>query len=335
MKKLLTLLTVSVLALTGCSLDDDDDSSSPISYEEDSSELSSEKESEPEYYDTSDIQVLSPKGGPAVAFYNKAVQLTSTGEPTTIPGQFLADNYDAVVFDFYNGLKANKAKGGHFKLAKILTANNLYLVGINKTTEPQAGDKIVAFGENLLPDLAFKEIYKDVLTNVDYVDAVGKTSPILINKTYLGDSVDYVLTSEPVLYRALEQVEDKSIYTTFNVASKWEELKGKGHIIPQAGLFFNMHSYTGNEGKYNQFLEELNKDITRGIILPNRIKTGFEAVGDETAQNAKFGLTATEAYNITDKNNGCGLVDDTFQNSAISTFLTDLGNTEDYSAYIL
>ena len=87
MKKINILLGALLLSLTGCS-------NGPQA-------------------DTSSIKVMCPKGAPSLAFYNKTNNLT-TGGAAEVKPELLKSDYDFVVFDFYNGLKLQKANEGHY-----------------------------------------------------------------------------------------------------------------------------------------------------------------------------------------------------------------------------
>lgn len=341
MKKYLLLSISALLALTACGASETSSSQETTSLEPTSIEPTSQEEpsedetSEELSYDTSDIRIIAPTGAPTLALYNKIDQLTTNSTPSNVGAQLQADNYDAVVFDFYNGLKSIKNNNGHYKLARILTAGNLYLVGINKEGDPQEGDVIVSFGEGLLPDLAFNEIYGNSGATVKYVTGgVSAIPSVMTNAMYLGEKVDYVVIAEPVLTSTLSTVEDKSIYHKTLISEKWKELKGEDALIPQAGLFINMNSYENNEEKYQQFLEEINEDIASGLENPTLIKEAFESVGDTNAQKDRFGIPGAMAFKVTNSGNGVGLVS-SYTSNVISSFLSDIGNSEDYSAYIL
>ena len=281
------------------------------------------------------LRIISPTGAPTLALYNHISELTTNSTPTLVAAELTKDNYDAVVFDFYNGLKALKNNNGHYKLARILTAGNLYLVGINHPNEPTNESKIVSFGENLLPDLAFKELYGSVGASIYYVDGVQSVGPVLKTGKYSGDNIDYVVIAEPVLTNVLSTIEDTSIYTKFSIRDKWASVKGEGSIIPQAGLFINMNSYEADKDGYDAFLSSLNNDIKAGIEDPNKIKSAFESVGDVEAQKEKFGIPASTAYTVTKNGNGVGLVE-SYNKSTINTFLSSIGKgTENYDDYIL
>ncbi len=291
--------------------------------------------------DTSSISVLTPSGAPTLAFYNKLNQFTTASAAPEVKSQFLKAEYDALVFDFKTGLddikRISEEEGKtNYKLARILTAGNLVLVGINKTVEPSAGDRIVSFGEGLLPDLAFKELYGNSGATIDYVPGlVNNVAPVLKTGVYNSEPVDYVVIAEPVLTSTLSQVEDPSIYTQFSIRNKWEEVKGAGHLIPQGGLFFKVSSYETDEAKYKQFLEELDKDITSALDDPTLLKTACESVGDVEAQKAKFGVPAAMAFKVTKANNGCGLVSE-YNKLVLTNFFQDINQSVDtYKDYIL
>ena len=306
MKKLILMMTLGGLLLTSCG----------------------------NSVDTSGLKVISPTGAPALAFYNKATQLT-TGGAAEVKPELLKSNYDFVVFDFYNGLKIQKEKQGHYKLARILTAGNLYLVGINHTEKPTEGAKVASFSENSLPDLAFKELYGDRGLTMSYTaDATG-IGPVLKSGKIEGVEQDYVVVPEPVLSKVLLTMEDISKYTIFSFAKDWKEAKGEDHIVPQAGLFVNMDKYNENKVVYDSFINELGSDITIGVNNPNKIKDGIDSIGNADAQVAKFGINSTDAYNAQKDRNGVGLLT-SYNKSMVTSFLNDIGKgAEDYSDYIL
>lgn len=323
MKLTKLLLVLTALGLSACG-------STPAS-----SSQSSSSESAP---DTSKIKIIAPSGAPTLAFYNKIDQLTTSSATATVRSQLQTNDYDVVVFDFKTGLDDIKNSNGtsNYKLARILTAGNLVLVGINNKEEPKEGDKIVSFGKNLLPDLAFNELYGNSGAEVSYVDGgVQNVAPVLKSKKYQGEPVDYVVIAEPLLTSTLAGVEDPENYTQFSIREKWEEVKGNGHIIPQAGLFINMNSYQNNEKVYNEFLKELDSDISNGLTDPTLIKTAFESVGDVEAQKEKFGIPANMAFKVTKTNNGCGLVSE-YNKLALTNFFADINQSfESYKDYVL
>ena len=306
-KQLLTLTSSLLIAVTGCK-----GSGTPDQY---------------------NLSILCPKGGPTLALYNHVEETTYAQQPTLVKAKFELNEYDVLVFDFYNGLKACK-QYGNYKLARIVTAGNLFLVGINHTEEPVSTSRIVSFGRGLLPDLAFNELYGALGARVDYVDGVSDIAPIMKTGKYAGENIDYVVVSEPVITTVFDSLADTSKYTVFSIREKWEEEKGEGHKIPQAGLFINTSAYSAHESVFDTFLSNLDNEIGSAISNPTLIKEAFEKVGDEAAQKDKFSIDAQKAYKITLNGNGVGIVKD-YNKTDISSFLSDINIEEDYSSVIL
>ena len=70
-------------------------------------------------------------------------------------------NSDFIVFDSVNGVKLSKANQNAYKLVRMVTFGNLYIVstGNDEDNTLSNDDYIVSYGENLVPDLAFKAVY--------------------------------------------------------------------------------------------------------------------------------------------------------------------------------
>ena len=286
-------------------------------------------------------RAISPSGAPAIAFYDqtKTDYFETNSTPANVLAQLQADNYGMVVFDFYNGLKSLKANQGHYKLAKIITGGNLYLVGINKTEAPTVDDYIVSFGKNLLPDIVYKEIYgEDIAEVTHYVNAVNDAQGVLVSGLHEGHLVDYVLIAQPALFATLNNV-NAATYGTLTVIDslreKWTE-KTEQTAIPQAGLFLNMQYYVNHKSYYDDQLALLDERIETCIDDPLTMKTKIETdLPSEDDQKALFGFTSKVAYNVQkDGANGFALVrgEETID---IHGFLTSLNILEDYSDFIL
>lgn len=290
--------------------------------------------------DTSSLTIISPSGAPCLALYNYAItgQLTTNSNAPSVGAQLLNDQYDVVVFDFLNGLKRLKTNNGHYKLARILTGGNLYLIGINKDSEhanPNEGDYVVSFGDaNSLPNVALRKIYNESVNNIDYVSAVSDIAPILKTGKKSGVDVDYVVIAEPLLTTVMSTL-DPNNYTKVSLREKWGEKFATTPFIPQAGMFFNMNSYEEKKSMYNQFLDDIDDDIDLAIDNPLEVKSIMEQIGDEEKQKETFSFTANQVYNVQkDQKNGFALVgsDDEF---SLQDFFTKAEIIEDYSAFIL
>lgn len=285
-------------------------------------------------------KTISPSGAPAIAFYDQAStgKFETNATPTNVLAQLQADNYGMVVFDFYNGLKSLKANEGHYKLARILTGGNLYLVGINKTSEPTATDYIVSFGKNLLPDVVYREIYgNEIADATHYVAGISDAQGVLASGKHEGNDVDYVLIAQPALF-AVTNNQSAETYSKLTVVSslraKWEEKTGQT-AVPQAGLFINMNYYNDHKNYYEDQLTLIDERIETAIEDPITVKTTMDADLSTDEQKTFFGFTSAIAYNVQkDGANGFALVSGE-EVIDIPSFLTAINITEDYSSYIL
>lgn len=285
-------------------------------------------------------KAISPAGAPAIAFYDQAKtgKFETNATPANVLAQLQADNYGMVVFDFYNGLKSLKTNEGHYKLARIITGGNLYLVGINKTTEPTAEDYIVSFGKNLLPDVVYREIYGDAIADAThYVASVSDAQGVLVSGLHEGNEVDYVLIAQPALFAAKGNQSAATfghLTVVSSLRAKWEEKTGQT-AIPQAGLFINMNYYAGHRNYYEDQLALIDERIETAIDDPMTVKTTMDEHLSVDEQKTFFGFTSAIAYNVQkDDANGFALVasDEVI---SIPDFLTAINVTEDYSNYIL
>lgn len=285
-------------------------------------------------------KTISPAGAPAIAFYDQATtgKFETNATPSNVLAQLQADNYGMVVFDFYNGLKSLKTNEGHYKLARIITGGNLYLVGINKTTEPTADDYIVSFGKNLLPDVVYREIYgADIAEATHYVAGVSDAQGVLVSGLHEGNAVDYVLIAQPALFAAKQNAQAATFDNLTVISSlrdKWEAKTGQT-AVPQAGLFINMNYYEGHRNYYEDQLALIDERIETAIEDPTTIKTTMDAQLTVDEQKTFFGFTSAIAYNVQkDDANGFALVSGD-EEINIPEFFEAIGITEDYSNYIL
>lgn len=288
-----------------------------------------------------EIKFMAPSGAPTIAFYNQAIDgsLETNSNPSIVGAQLQNNTYACVVFDFYNGLKSIKNNNADYKLARIITGGNLYLVGIDKTSGPTADDYIVSFGEGLLPDLVYKSIYGDEIASAThYVSGVADCGAILESGLHNGNEVDYVLVAQPVLFAKKSSSPIKERLTVVaSLRNEWYEKTGQS-AIPQAGLFINQTQYNKHKDEFNAFFDEFEDAITTCIENPQTMKAAIESLGDADAQKAVYGFTAAVAFNVQkDNQNGFALVDyEANESLDIAAFLNALGKgAEDYSNYIM
>lgn len=289
-----------------------------------------------------ELKIISPSGAPSAIFYDYSLNdnFETNSTPANVGAQLQANNYDVVVFDFYNGLKSIKKNNGNYKLARILTGGNLFLVGIDKKETPSEKDYIVSFGQNLLPDLVYRKIYGEEIANATkYVNGVNEVAAVLNSGLHNGNSVDYVLIAQPALFAQMNssKVKDK-INVIDNLRDKWEEITGN-KTIPQAGLFINQTTYEKNKKSLNDFLNKVDENIDACINNPQKMKDGISLIENETDQKAKFGFTANVAFNVQkDKKNGFAFVSKDEQGNladCLSSFFSTMNISEDYSSYLM
>lgn len=281
------------------------------------------------------LSIISPSGAPALALYSFAInqQLSTNTVPSNVLAQLQSNNYDAVVFDFYNGLKSLKNNNGHYKLAKMLTGGNLYLVGINKDEEhkyPNKGDKVISFGENLIPDLVFKNLFGNSGVNLSYVASTVETSGVLLQ-----ESADYVVVAEPSLSTVLSKKPSSFKYTKVSLREEWGNKYHIDPVIPQAGLFINMTNYEARKAEYTHLMTKINENIDLGINKPEQIKEEMNAKYSIEEQKSIFSFNSEIMYKVqSNKNNGFGLVDANYTID-IKDFLEKVGIQDDFKEFIL
>ena len=114
------------------------------------------------HQDTKTFTVTTPLGAPSVVFsgYFDQSSVTITS-PVNVRQAFASKTSDFIVFDSVNGVKLSKANNNSYKLVRMLTFGNLYVVatGNDDNDHLDESDLIVGYGENLVPDLAFKAVY--------------------------------------------------------------------------------------------------------------------------------------------------------------------------------
>ncbi len=293
-------------------------------------------------------KIICPSGAPSLCFYQEAVlgHLETMSTPSLVAAQLQADNYGIVVCDFTTGLSSIVTNKGDYKLARILTGGNLYLVGIDKTERPKKGDSVVAFGEGLLPDLAFRYLYEDDLDweeDVEYVAATSDAGAVLQEGKHNGHDVDYVVIAQPTLYSILSGLSEEEAARRHVISvlrDEWGEETGLAPVIPQAGLFINQSMFEEHESYYlDEFFPLLDEAIETAIYDFAAVKEVMNDNWSISEQAALFGFNVNIAEAVqTDAEapNGFALVSaEDHEEHDITSFLQALGDETDYSDYIM
>lgn len=119
--------------------------------------------SETTMQETLGFSVITPKGAPSAVFsrYGNEKELLDFASPSQVSATFTKQDKDFIVFDSVNGVKLSRKNQSSYQLVRMVTFGNLFIVstGNDEDGTMDAEDMIVSYGENLVPDLAFKAVY--------------------------------------------------------------------------------------------------------------------------------------------------------------------------------
>lgn len=249
--------------------------------------------------DFSSINIISPVGAPSATFYTFAsdTNFETNSNVTLIETKFLTDEYDVIIMDHTRGIKQITTNNAEFKLARIITKGNLYLVGINKAIDevPNETSKVVTFGSPAaITNQVLTKIYP-FITAPFYVNSVTEAGSVLKMGKYDTLDVDYVLMAEPLLFSILHSAEDyptKGMLTrVISLQDEWKKLTGfEGY--PQAGLFISNKLVNDNKDLVSNFLAKIDENITNLIENPSVAVDALNNYGALEEQKTRFGVTA-------------------------------------------
>ncbi len=314
MKKALLLLSLSVLALAACGGNS-------------SSSLESSSSEDLSY----DFSIISPTGAPTAAFYQYAASedLDTNSTATNVAAQFQTTNYDVIVFDSLKGI-AQITKTEYpapYKLARIITKGNYYLVSIDKPegSQPTTDDLIVNFGQNGTPDTVYRQLYPEVVNNTVYVTSVSDALTVLTTGLYDLTAVDYVFIAQPALYSALNNTNAATygkIKVVADIQQKWFEKTGQNGF-PQAGIFVRNEIYQSHPKAFEAFLGGIDEAIETAIDDPDTVVSAMNEFGTPAEQAARFGFNSTVFLGVQDEGaNGLGL---TVGGIDVNAYYTSIG----------
>ena len=256
-----------------------------------------------------DLTIVSPTGAPALAFYDyaNASNFETNAVPTNIVAMMSASQKDVVVLPTNAGMQAIiKQNSAPYKIAATITFGNFYIVsmGNDDNNVMDAGDQILLFQQNNVPDKLFHYVYgNDLDAGIHYANAVSDASAAVIAGSFVdGDQTivpNYVLLAEPVLTTVLNKKQTVSVYA--DIQEKYKEKSGNKEIF-QASVFVNDRT---DKDKVRTFLSSLEEDIEAAIKDPSKLSKGMNKAGD-SAQEI-FGVAPAMAEAVMKKNNGMGL----------------------------
>lgn len=289
MKKFFIPLLIASMALVGCN--------------------AKNNSSDAKEFDRTSLSIITPTGAPALAFYNYAglSNFETNAVPTNIVGMMAAGQKDVVVLPTNAGIQAIKGKSAPYQIAATITFGNFYIASMGNDTdnEMNAGDKILLFQKDNVPDKIFHYVYGDAFdSSVYYVSAVSDAASALIGGTFVdaetGDNVvpNYVMVAEPVLTNVLSKKENVSVYA--DMQAKYKEKSGNKELF-QASIFVKN---TLEKELVTSFLSSLKDDIEGAIADPSKLSAGM---AKESAAAEVFGVAPQMAESVLRKNNGMGL----------------------------
>ena len=258
----------------------------------------------------SNIGIVAPTGAPSLTFINYIDD--PSFETNSTPSNILSmmsekSDKRIVVIDVTSGIKAIN-QGAPYKLAAILTFGNFYIAstGNDDNGQMDVNDKIVLFGQNMIPDTIFHYLFKDKYdSSIEYVSAVSDAGKCLAAGKNLetGSDVDYVFMAEPVLSTVLNNEKVPTYKKASIYMNIQEEYKRKsGFDLIQAGLFVKDDSYIeDHDDFYKHFSENVNKILTDSEY----VNSYLEGKADEEVSSI-FGVNS-KLINMALKTNSIGL----------------------------
>ena len=281
MKKIFLLMPVMMLALSGCN--------------------TNQNTSNKEAYA---VKWVTPVGAPTLAFYDQGENenwLSTDSPADVIPGSFVANNYDAIVFDGLTGLNLiNKnSNKSHYALARWINQLSFYLVSTTHTAEEAiaADAKIDAFVQTGAASQALRRLASDSvkgwaigeLTNVTYEDGVNIVQANL-NRSDI--AFDYYLLAEPVYTLAKAALAKKGVTlnTIKDLQNEW--YTAYGAYIPSAGLFINTDSLNAHPDEMRAFVNALDSRVDDLVDNPGKVKDALLAFESKKEGNVQkqFGI---------------------------------------------
>ncbi len=276
---------------------------------------------------------VSPSGAPSLALYTMFEDNTNyqtKSNPQLVSAELLGNNFNYVIFDSINGLRAIQKNEANFKLYGLLTGGNYFLAGIDKNAEavPSADDYIVSFGQGLIPDIVYNYLYPEAPVDA-YVSATADAASVLKDGMYQGNEVDYVFIAEPSLTSAMNDTNANTHGRVRIIANIKEEVEAKTGMpgMPQAGLFVRYDGfYKDHQEEVDEYLSFIDTNIDNAIDHPDVVRDYLNQF-DQDAVKMKFGYNANIVYALQQNGqNRFGLVRASERDAIdINEFLTIIG----------
>lgn len=262
MKKFLSLILASVLALSALSAQD---------------------------FGTYAIKVSAPNGAPALSLATLAVKNPENYTfvaADTISAEFANNNADFIIAPINAGAKLYKMGKSTYKLAAVVTWGNLYFASQKKNFKLKDIKKaeLTLFGENTINSsiaLAALEKNKIKAKSVSYLAGAANTQALL-----LSDADSIVLTAEPALSAARMKNPKIISYALNDLYKKATGFDG----FAQAGLFVRAETVEKNPQAVEDFLVQAEESCKK--CSSNLSEVVSAAVELKILPNAKIAETA-------------------------------------------
>ena len=288
------------------------------------------------------VRIVSPLGAPSAVMYDQGNNENWTSEAANlIPAELQGNYYDVVIFDATTGLESIRKNNLDFALAKVITGGNFYLMGINTTELPTSSSKFVAFQKDKIPDKVFKNLAQEKWglsnMNVSYVAGdVSQTAAVLKTGKFNGESVDYVLSAEPVITSAKSALDEGiTLNEIYSMRAEWKAKYNQDAIV-QAGVFVRKSSISSKKALLSDFMRNLESRLDILVSSPETAANSMsEFSADLEAQKTRFGINANLVKALQGGNkNRLGIVS-TSETIDVNAFLTNLGETQYPDSYFV
>lgn len=259
-----------------------------------------------------DFNIIAPVGAPSMAFSlfvdNLACQITTT--PANISASLVSENSinKAIIFDSVTGLKLLGTKADpQYKLSRIITTGNLLVISTNHDSDDVMtnDDVIVSFGQNAVPDTAFKFVYPDITPDY-YTAGVAQVAAVLSAGQYEGSPVDYVVISEPYYTNVSSNISNASIYADVNELYKVKALEA-GYTVPgfpQAGLFIHKElDEKESDEIVNKFLSSIDSVMNDLVGDAEKTISYLNTNYTQEKQSSYFGYNSEVLRTMCESNN--------------------------------
>ncbi|MDR1697813.1 MAG: hypothetical protein LBR37_02725 [Erysipelotrichaceae bacterium] len=255
------------------------------------------------------LKFVAPIGAQTLAFYNLGANpsFETNANPQIISSQFALGQKEMILFDSITGLRSSMNNGKKYRLHRIVTNGNFFLVRINRDVMPE-NPYYVSFGEKLIPSLVVEYLYPE--TNFKYVGSASDVAGVLATGLHEGNPVDYVVIPEPALYNVMHNANSNTYGKLEVISSFREEFSQKTGMngFPQAGVFIREDSYQQYQSFYDSLLDILDQHIDMAINNLDAVATTMDHQNSLNEQMTKFGFTSVIAKDVQTANNGFGLV---------------------------